>query len=147
MKHREFSSEVFYLTEHEADVHGIAFGQHLVDGKLEGLSVLDMKVEKRRAIRRFPIQFPTTISDQAKHEGSGLLLDISFGGMPAGQSINHDPKKTVELQIQVPGWERPVVIDGAHVRWVKGQVVGIAFVRMRKAEQQRLEKVSQTRKE
>ena len=51
------------------------------------------------------------------------------------------PGITVELQIQVPGLERPVVIDGAHVQWVKGQVVGLAFVRIRKTEQQRLEKV------
>ena len=51
------------------------------------------------------------------------------------------PSTTVELQVQVPGWERPLVIDGAHVRWVKGQLVGLEFVRMSKTEQQRLEKV------
>jgi len=48
---------------------------------------------------------------------------------------------TLELRVQVPGLEWPLVIDGAHVQWVKGQRVGLAFVRIRKTEQQRLERV------
>ena len=51
------------------------------------------------------------------------------------------PGITVELRVQVPGLERPLVIDGAHVQWVRGQLVGLAFVRVRKTEQQRLERV------
>ena len=31
VKPREFSSEVLYATEQEADIHGIAFGQRLID--------------------------------------------------------------------------------------------------------------------
>ena len=42
--------------------HGIAFGQDLIDGKFEGLSVTDMKVEKRHGLRRFHVQFPTVVS-------------------------------------------------------------------------------------
>ena len=141
IKPREFSSEVFCLTEHEADAHGIAFGQHLIDGKLKGLSVIDMKIEKRHALRRFPVQFSTTISDQMQAEVSGLVLDLSLGGCRLDSHSTMTPKRTVALQIHVPGWERPLVIDGAHVRWVKGPLVGLAFVRMSKTEQQRLEKV------
>jgi hypothetical protein len=59
MKPREFSSEIFYATEQEADIHGIAFAQHLIDGKVNGCSVTDMKVEKRLGTRRFCVQFPT----------------------------------------------------------------------------------------
>ena len=58
MKPREFSSESFYPTEHEADVQGIAFGQRVIDGKCAGFFVRDMKVEKRLEIRRFPVNFP-----------------------------------------------------------------------------------------
>jgi hypothetical protein len=36
---REFSTDAFYVTEQEAEIHGIAFGQRIIDGKVEaGLS-------------------------------------------------------------------------------------------------------------
>jgi hypothetical protein len=141
MKPREFSSEVMYTTEQEADIHGIAFGQHLIDGKVEGRSVADMKVEKRRGIRRFRVRFPTTVSDHTKHDGFGLMLDLSLGGCRLESQWTMTPGITVALRVQVPGLERPLVIDGAHVQWVRGQLVGLAFVRIRKTEQQRLERV------
>ena len=42
VKTREFSADVLYATEQEADIHGIAFGQRLIDGKVEGQSVMDI---------------------------------------------------------------------------------------------------------
>ena len=41
IRSREFSSEVLYRTEQEADIHGITFGQRVIDGKVEGRSVAD----------------------------------------------------------------------------------------------------------
>jgi hypothetical protein len=128
-------------TEQEADIHGIAFGQHLIDGKVKGLSVTEMKVEKRCGIRRFRVQFPTTVSDHTKHDGFGVMFDLSLGGCRLESQWTMTLGKTVELRVQVPGLEWPLVIDGAHVQWVKGQLVGLAFVRIRKTEQQRLERV------
>jgi len=61
--------------------------------------------------------------------------------MPVGKSVDHDPGITVACGFRWPGLERPLVIDGAHVQWVRGQLVGLAFVRIRKTEQQRLERV------
>lgn len=141
MKPREFSSEVLYPTEQEADIHGIAFGQQLIDGKVEGRSVTDMKVEKRHAIRRFPVQFRTTILDHTKHDGSGLMRDLSLGGCQLESQWRMTPGTILTLRAQVPGLESSLVIDGAHVKWVRGQYVGLAFVRIRKTEQQRLERV------
>ena len=141
MKPREFSSEVLYATEQEADIQGIEFGRHLIDGEVEGRSVTDMKVEKRRGIRRFHVQFPTTISDHKKLEVLGLMLDLSLGGCRVESQGAMATGTTLELRVQVPGLEWPLVIDGAHVQWVKGQLVGLAFVRIRKTEQQRLERV------
>ena len=46
---REFYSEVLYKTEQEAEIHGIAFGQCLIEGKVAGQSVADMKTKDRRA--------------------------------------------------------------------------------------------------
>ena len=41
IRSREFSSTILYLTEREADIQGIAFGQRLIDGKVTGRSVAD----------------------------------------------------------------------------------------------------------
>jgi hypothetical protein len=40
---RQFAVESSYVTEQEADIHGIAYGQRLIDGKVEGQSVMGMK--------------------------------------------------------------------------------------------------------
>ena len=38
IKTREFSAESIYETEKEATIHGIAFGQRIIDGKIAGHS-------------------------------------------------------------------------------------------------------------
>ncbi|MEO7862774.1 MAG: hypothetical protein ABIU05_20525 [Nitrospirales bacterium] len=40
---RQFEVDSFYATEQEADVHGIAYGQRIIDGKVEDHSVVEMK--------------------------------------------------------------------------------------------------------
>jgi hypothetical protein len=141
MQSREFSSEILYLTEHDADIHGIMFGQHLIDGKVEGRSVAEMKVDRRRGVRRFPVQFPSTVSDDTKHEGVGRILDLSVGGCLLDSPWTMTPGRTVALRVQVPGLDRPLVIDGARVQWVKEVLVGLSFIGMRRTEQDRLERV------
>jgi hypothetical protein len=51
------------------------------------------------------------------------------------------PGLSLELRIYVPGLEWPLMIDGADVQWVSERTVGLAFVRIREAEQQRLDEV------
>ena len=45
----EFSAQVLCVCEQEADVHGIAFGQRIIDRKVKGMSVMDLKPEEPRA--------------------------------------------------------------------------------------------------
>jgi hypothetical protein len=87
---REFSADAMYATQQEADIHGIAFGQRLIDGTVEAQIA---------------------------------------------------PGLSLELRVYVPGLEWPLMIDGAHVQWVSGQIVGLAFFRIRQTEQQRLDEV------
>ena len=141
VKTREFSADVLYATEQEADIHGIAFGQRLIDGKVEGRSVTDMKTEDRRATPRFIVQFRTAISGPAKLVGTGLLLDLSAGGCRLESPLAMEPGVSLELRIYVSGLEWPLMIEEASVQWVSGQIVGLAFFRIRQSEQQRLDQV------
>ena len=138
---REFSADGLYATEQEADIHGITFGERLIDGKMEGQSVMDMKTEDRRATPRFIVQFRTAISGPAQLEGRGLLLDLSAGGCRLESPLTLELGVALELRIYVSGLEWPLMIDGAHVQWVSGQIVGLAFFRISQPEQQRLDQV------
>lgn len=55
---REFSSEPVYATEQEAEIHGIAFGQRIINGRVEGRPGIDIIPSNRRAMPRLRVQFP-----------------------------------------------------------------------------------------
>jgi hypothetical protein len=110
---REFSSDVLYATEQEADIHGTTFGQRLIDGKVEGQSVMDMKTPDRRAMPRFRVQFRTTFSGSTKLEGSGVMLDLSTGGCRIESPVTVEPGFSLELRIHVPDLEWPLMIEAA----------------------------------
>jgi len=135
---REFSSEFLYATEQETDIHGIAFGQRLIDGKVEGQSVVDMKTEDRRATPRLRVQFRTTFSSSTKKEGAGVMLDLSSGGCRVESPIPVEPGLVLELRIYAPDVEWPLMIEAANVQWVSGRTFGLAFFRITETEQQRL---------
>jgi len=134
----EFSSEFLYATEQETDIHGIAFGQRLIDGKVEGQSVMDMKTVDRRATPRLRVQFRTTFSSSTKKEGAGVMLDLSSGGCRVESPIPVEPGLVLELRIYAPDVEWPLMIEAAHVQWVSGRTFGLAFFRVTETEQQRL---------
>ena len=140
-KRREFSATGLYATEQEAEIDGIAFGQRLIDGKVEGQSLTDMKMSDRRSTPRFRVQFRTTIFGYTQLEGAGIMLDISAGGCRLECSKTLEPGLLLELRIYVPTLDWPLTIDGANVQWVSGELVGLAFFRISEPERQRLHQV------
>ena len=138
---REFSSEVLYATEQEADIHGTTFGQRLIDGKVAGQSIMDMKTEDRRAMPRLRVQFRTTFSTSSKLEGTGNMLDLSLGGCRIESPVTVEPGVSLELRIYAPDIEWPLMIEAASVQWVSGQTFGLAFFQITETEQQRLGEV------
>ncbi len=138
---REFSSDVVYATKQEADTHGIAFGQRLIDGKVKGQSVMDMKTVDRRATPRLRVFFHTTFLDSTNVEGTGLLLDLSMGGGRLESQVTVEPDVSLELRIYVPDLEWPLLIEAAKVQWVSGHIFRLAFIRLTDTEHQRLGQV------
>ena len=102
---------------------------------------MDMKVEDRRATPRFCVQFRTTVSGSTQPEGTGIILDLSRGGCRLESPLLILPGLSLELRIYVPGWEWPLMIDGADVQWVSEETAGLAFVQIRETEQQRLDEL------
>jgi len=138
---REFSSEVLYATEQEADIHGATFGQRLIDGKVDGQSVMGMRTEERRTMPRLRVQFRTTFSGSTMLEGAGVMLDLSTGGCRIESPFIMVPGFSVELRIHVPDLDWPLMIDAASVQWVSGETFGLAFSRITETERQRLGQV------
>ena len=138
---REFSSEILYATEQEANIHGIAFGQRLIDGKLIGRSVADMKTTDRRGTPRLRVQFRTTFSDFRRLEGIGTMLDLSMGGCRIESPVIVELGVSLELRIYAPDIEWPLMVNAASVQWVSGQTFGLAFFWITDAEKHRLGQV------
>ena len=138
---REFSTDVLYETEAEADVHGITFGQRIIDGRVVGQTVWDMKFQDRRAPLRFKVQFRTAFCVPPTLDRTGSILDLSAGGCRVESSVSLMPGVSVELRIFVPGLEWPLMIEVATVQWISGQTFGLAFFQIRESERQRLEQV------
>lgn len=140
---REFACDTLYASEQEADLHGIAFGQRVIDGKMEGQTVWDMKSQDRRTTPRFRVQFRTTFSSAPALDGTGIILDLSAGGCRVESALSLMPGLALELRIYASGLEWPLMIEVATVQWVSGQTFGLAFFRITESERQRLEQVIQ----
>ena len=138
---REFSADGVYGTEQEADIHGTTFGQRLIDGKVEGKSVMDMKAEDRRTTPRLRVQFRTTFAVSSNLEGTGIMLDLSRGGCRIESPVSVEPGVSLELRIYAPDIEWPLMVEAASVQWVSGKIFGLAFFRITETEQQRLGQV------
>ena len=128
---REFSADVLYATEQEADIHGTTFGQRLIDGKVEGQSVMDMRTEDRRATPRLRVQFRTTFSTSSKLEETGNIIRICLQAEIASKSGHREAGMSLEIKIQDKKLERTIIIEAAGVQWVSGQIFGLAFFQIR----------------
>jgi hypothetical protein len=129
------------VTEQEADIHGVTFGQRLIDGNVEGQSIVDMKMKDRRAMPRLRVQFRTTFADASRLEGIGLMHDLSLGGCRIESPTPVVPGFSLELRIHVPDLEWPIMIEAASVQRVSGLMFGLAFFHLKEGERQRLGQV------
>ncbi|MGQ0556704.1 MAG: PilZ domain-containing protein [Nitrospiraceae bacterium] len=103
------------------------------------------KVDEQRTAPRINVQFHALVSGSVQSEGTGMLLDLSKTGCRLESPLLMLPGLSLELRIAVPGLDWALAIDGADVQWANEETAGLAFVRMRKTEQQRLDDVMATR--
>lgn len=98
------------------------------------------QAQERRVQPRFTTQFRSTLSGQ-KEEGQGRTLDISSGGCKIESDMKVAKGATFECRLHIPGFDWPLRIDGATVRWVAGNTFGIEFTRVSAEELSKLNTV------
>lgn len=103
-----------------------------------------MNVENRRATPRIRVQFRITFNATPALEGTGIILDLSAGGCRVESPLSLTPGVALELRIHVPDLAWPVMVEAATVQWVRDQSFGLAFLRMKDPERQRLDQLIST---
>lgn len=106
---------------------------------------MDLKIEDQRTAPRVGVQFHAMVSGSVESEGTGIILDLSRSGCRLESPLLMLPGLSLELRIAVPGLEWALTIDGADVQWANEETAGLAFVRIRETEQQRLDDLMTTR--
>ena len=106
---------------------------------------MTLHVEEQRTEPRVAVQFHTMVSGSVESDGMGILLDLSQSGCRLESQLLMLPGLSLQLRIAVPGLEWALMIDGADVQWAEEDRAGLAFVRMRETERQRLNELVTTR--
>jgi len=106
---------------------------------------MNLKVEEQRAEPRISVRFHAMVSGSVESEGTGMLHDLSLSGCRLESPLLMLPGLSLELRIAIPGMEWALMIDGADVQWADEDRAGLAFVRIRETERQRLRDVITTR--
>jgi len=131
-------ADLLCSSEPEADIQRNSSGQRLMDGKIEGQSVVDLKIADRRTTPRFRVQIQTILSVATTLEGSGTLRDLSRNGCRVETPVSVAPGVTLGVRIYVPNQKRPLIVEAARVQWVSGRVFGLTFSRIKDNERERL---------
>ena len=104
------------------------------------LKVSDNKPPHERRVQpRFTTQLRSTFS--GGQEGHGRTLDISIGGCKVESEMPVTVGHSFECRLHVPGLDWPLRIEEATVRWVEGNIFGIAFTHLRSEELAKLQTV------
>lgn len=109
-----------------------------IDGNQERGSVMNLKVEEQRTEPRVAVQFQALVLGSVESDRMGTILDLSRNGCRLESQLLMLPGLSLELRIAVPGLEWALMIDGADVQWAEEDRAGLAFVRMRETERQRV---------
>ncbi|NGZ98072.1 MAG: hypothetical protein CV089_18425 [Nitrospira sp. WS110] len=105
----------------------------------DNVSLMNLKeAEDQRTAPRVGVQCRAMVLSSMQSEGIGTILDLSRNGCRLESQLLMLPGLSLELRIAVPGLEWALIIDGADVQWVDEDRAGLAIVRIRETERQRL---------
>jgi len=94
-----------------------------------------------RKFPRFPVAIPSTLVQRDKLRYNASVKDLSLKGCRLESVVQPFTGMQVELLIELPGEPTPIHINRGAVRWSGSQGIGIEFLTVAPAEQERLKRV------
>lgn len=94
-----------------------------------------------RKFPRFPVTIPSTLVQRDKLRYNASVKDLSLKGCRLESVVRPFTGMQVELLIQLEGESAPIHISKATVRWSGSQGIGIEFLTVAPAEQERLKQM------
>jgi c-di-GMP-binding flagellar brake protein YcgR len=84
---------------------------------------------------------PTTLVHQSRFRHSGSTCDLSTKGCRVSSVITPFTGMQVTVQLHVPGEETPITINKAAIRWCGSHGIGMEFLDVSPAQQERLQSI------
>lgn len=94
-----------------------------------------------RQFPRFPVVIPSTLVQRDKLRYNASVKDLSLKGCRLESLVQPFTGMQVELLIELPGEPTPIHISRGAVRWSGSQGIGVEFLTVAPAEQERLKRV------
>ena len=94
-----------------------------------------------RKFPRFPVAMPSTLVQRDKLRYYASVKDLSLKGCRLESVVRPFTGMQVELLIELPGESMPIHISRGAVRWSGSLGIGVEFLTVAPAEQERLKRV------
>jgi len=101
-------------------------------------------VLQTRSTDRFPVTYPVVFGG-APFVGEGMLTDLSASGCAISCDHTVLSGSYVRLNVLMPDQSPSLAIDLAKIRWVRGYVFGVEFIRLPIRAHQQLDQAIWTR--
>ncbi|WHZ23487.1 MAG: hypothetical protein OJF47_002599 [Nitrospira sp.] len=106
-------------------------------GPRQGGLLMDMEL---RSSTRVTVTYPVRLLSDAL-TGQGTVINLSLPGCAVRTDLPVKPGDYLELQVMAPDQARPLTVGLAKVRWAAHQKVGIEFIRVRRDDQSRIQRL------
>jgi PilZ domain. len=93
-----------------------------------------------RSSRRVAVTFPVRLSSDSMI-GQGTVINLSVPGCAIQTDLPVQPGDYLELHVMTPDQARPLIVTLAKVRWATLQKAGIEFIRVRRDDQGRIQRL------
>lgn len=98
---------------------------------------MDMEL---RSATRVAVTYPVRLSGDSMI-GQGTVINLSAPGCAIETTLPVQPGDYLELHVMTPDQARPLTVELAKVRWAIEQKAGIEFIRVRRDDQSRLQRL------
>lgn len=93
-----------------------------------------------RSSTRAAVTYPVRLSSDSM-TGEGTVINLSVPGCAIETDLPVEPGEYLELLVMAPDQARPLTVGLAKIRWATEQTVGIEFIRVRRDDQRRIQRL------